>query len=190
MASFFCNIVCQMRHDFGVPNMEIAPFSDDDPRKLDRDKIIEVMIKEHESVFSEVFNFSHLAAKSVFLLNGGAAIALLTFIGNGFSKYSSDSKLVALSINIVPSMILFLIGTALGAVVSGAAYLAQTGWARKLWIEQGYSNKNISREYCRASVWRYVSVCSFIFSIILFIFGSMSACISMRDALISVSKAP
>lgn len=81
--------------------------------------------------FKSVITMAELALKNAILVNGGAAIALLTFIGN---TKPADHKLI------VVSLFLFAFGVLLGALAIFFAYLAQNYFmsqinARKEFVE-------------------------------------------------------
>jgi hypothetical protein len=59
----------------------------------------------------------------VILINGGAAIAILAFLGNVWSK---DEAIRAAVRTIIPVLTCFLFGVAMGVACAGVAYLAQT----------------------------------------------------------------
>lgn len=68
--------------------------------------------------YKSLMQFSGGALKFVLLANGGAAIALLSFVGNLYSKggMPPDIRL---------AMILFVIGIVLGGVATVTAYMTQ-----------------------------------------------------------------
>lgn len=65
------------------------------------------------------------AIKSAILINGGAAIALLAFIGSIYN--ASQSTEVATQLTY--SMRLFIIGVSSGAIASGTTYISQLFYA-------------------------------------------------------------
>ena len=60
------------------------------------------------------------ALKASLLINGGASVALLAFIGTAIGKPMENSLLLTLSL----SMLLFIIATFLSAMACGATYLS------------------------------------------------------------------
>lgn len=81
------------------------------------------------------------AAKSCMLINGGASVALLAFIGNIWSKGSLDMAALLVS----KGLLMFCIGVFLAAGCSGFTYLAQSCFTRsslgtmKKWQITGHS---------------------------------------------------
>ncbi|MBO6899585.1 MAG: hypothetical protein JJ868_19680 [Shimia sp.] len=64
-------------------------------------------------------SFSQAAIRSLVLINGGAAIAVMTFIGG----YPSEQKAIVLALS--GSLLYFSVGVALAAFVGGCAYVTQ-----------------------------------------------------------------
>ena len=69
---------------------------------------------------------SQSALKSALLINGGAAVALLAFVG---SIWNSANK-AALPL-VADALLYFVYGVLSAAIASGAAYLAQAGYGRE-----------------------------------------------------------
>jgi len=61
------------------------------------------------------------ALKSSILINGGAAVALLTFMGNVWGKETSNINLLSLKC----SLLSFAVGVTSGAIAWGVSYLTQ-----------------------------------------------------------------
>ena len=82
-------------------------------------------------MFKAVNTAGQAALKSAILINGGAAIALLAFIGSIF-KVSPDSEVIT---KLSPAMIYFVIGVLSGAVASGTTYISQFlyGYEKRCW---------------------------------------------------------
>ncbi len=76
-------------------------------------------------MFKSVILAGQSALKSAILVNGGAAVALLAFIGNIWNK-QTDVYVVE---KLLVSMALFALGNLTGAVASGFTYLAQRKYA-------------------------------------------------------------
>jgi len=76
-------------------------------------------------MFKSVILAGQSALKSVILINGGAAVAILAFIGNIWNK-QTDVYVVK---KLLVSMALFVLGNLTGAVASGFTYLAQRKYA-------------------------------------------------------------
>ncbi|MHB1092334.1 hypothetical protein [Thiobacillus sp.] len=67
------------------------------------------------------------ALKSALLINGGAAVALLAFLG---SVWSSD-KIGEVPSEINPALLLYVFGVLSAAVAAGATYLSQAGYGNE-----------------------------------------------------------
>ncbi len=67
--------------------------------------------------FEAVIRFADITIRSLLLLNGGSALALLSFAGNAASHGDR--------LRFVPSLIAFGVGAALSVLTAGLAYLAQ-----------------------------------------------------------------
>ncbi|KAF3978674.1 MAG: hypothetical protein HFP77_00705 [Methylococcales symbiont of Iophon sp. n. MRB-2018] len=79
------------------------------------------------------------ALKSAILINGGASIALLTFIGN--VKDNSITNVAQLA----EPLEIFLLGVLLAAIASGATYLAQWFFASRIpWQRIGGNVSNVT----------------------------------------------
>ena len=74
--------------------------------------------------FKSVMQVSALALRSAMIINGGAAIALLTFLGN--MKESSGMA------SFVVSLQFYICGVALAAFANGTTYLAQYRYLHEL----------------------------------------------------------
>ena len=88
---------------------------------------------QDRELFRSVITSGQAALKSAILINGGAVVALLAFIGGVFknlSESSSDSEVIS---KLSYAMIYFVAGVLSGAVASGITYLAQYAYAFKKW---------------------------------------------------------
>ena len=72
-------------------------------------------------LFKAVILSGQSALKSAILINGGAAVALLAFIGSRFEFLEDKTQ----KILILVSMIMLIIGVLVAAIASGLTYLAQ-----------------------------------------------------------------
>ena len=97
------------------------------------------------------------AMKSALLINGGAAVAILAFIGQIFNSSVNCDIVHSLKL----SMILFVSGTLSSAVAFGTTYLAQLSWQ---------SNKNRF-----GLIINNISTALVILSYLLFLCGSYTA---------------
>ena len=85
---------------------------------------------QHESsleMFRSVIESGKTALKTCILVNGGAAIALLAFIGNIFSKSQVNNSVPQ---GLANALLDFSGGVWLGALSSGLTYLSQGGYHR------------------------------------------------------------
>ncbi len=78
-------------------------------------------------MFRSVMEFAQHALKTIILINGGAAVAVLAFIGNIWRKLQGMDVAGAL----VTSEGWFAGGVLLGAVATGTSYFAQYFYERK-----------------------------------------------------------
>ena len=78
-------------------------------------------------MFKSVIIAGQAALKSAILINGGATVALLAFIGSVF-KVSQNSEVVT---KLSHAMFCFVIGVLSGAVASSVVYIAQFVYARE-----------------------------------------------------------
>lgn len=78
-------------------------------------------------MFRSVMGFAHHALKTIIIVNGGAAIAVLAFIGNIWSKLQAVEVARALTF----SEAWFAIGVLVGAIATGTTYIAQYFYERK-----------------------------------------------------------
>ena len=74
-------------------------------------------------MFRATVQYGQAALKSVILINGGASVALLAFIGNIFSNNIVEPKIL---IGLSNSLIGFVLGVLFSAVAVGLTYLAQS----------------------------------------------------------------
>lgn len=86
----------------------------------------------HEvEMFKSVVEAGLNALKSALVINGGAAIALLAFVGNQITKSAaSDQRFILTCFGY--SLLVFIVGAGFAGVASGARYLAQFSYARAL----------------------------------------------------------
>lgn len=66
-----------------------------------------------------VISFGQGAIRSLVLINGGAAVAVMTFVGNLKSRQENGAEILA------QSMLLFSFGVVAAAIVAGFAYVTQ-----------------------------------------------------------------
>jgi hypothetical protein len=100
-----------------------------DLHKLAIDKYVSLASEERTRALSYSKEYGQIVVKTVFLLNGGAIIALLTFISSMYGK-SDLNILVAISLGkkLVPAFYLFAIGLVSAALVAAIGFF-NWGWA-------------------------------------------------------------
>lgn len=76
-------------------------------------------------MFRSIMPFAHSALKSAILINGGAAVALLAFIG----KIWGTTGAIHIANSITLSIAFFSFGVLASALASGTSYLTQYGYA-------------------------------------------------------------
>lgn len=84
-------------------------------------------------MFKSVIEFSKMAVQSAIWINGGAAIALLAFLGQ-LAKEQPDKIPI-----IIPAILPFGVGVFLGGVTAGFAYLSQRLYANENSEKAGFS---------------------------------------------------
>jgi hypothetical protein len=124
-----------------------------------------------------VMRFAELAVRSLLILNGGAALALLAFAGNTAARGGID-----LLGRVAPVITIFSIGAALGVTTACGAYLAQA-----LFMEA----KTNPRLQIVAMGFRYASVLCGCISLMLFLWGMhrSSTAFQPSDAPVILSQA-
>jgi hypothetical protein len=96
----------------------------DSPRELDIE-YIKMAHAERLEASRGVREFSSYAIRMMYLLNGGAIIAILALIGNMYGKQTGDQSAIFTRFlhAIIPAFIPFITGLILAGVVSAFAYL-------------------------------------------------------------------
>jgi len=112
--------------------------------ELERQKIFtDYILEMRRSTISLGYN----VVKSALLINGGAAVALLAFIGNLLNKeYINTIAIAALA----ESMMLFGKGVACGALATGTTYVSQCFYD---WCARRKINRTQKANYV---IWDYV----------------------------------
>ena len=134
--------------------------------------------KTHRSIDMAVYNVVNAAGqsalKSAMLINGGAAVAMLAFIGTLINNPAHKILLGELSF----SMLLFVVGVSVGAIACGATYLA-------VFCDGRSSSEEIKKGFSR---WGFTifNVAAWILTIagyVLFLCGSLNAYFCFRTVL-------
>lgn len=127
------NLIAYLDEVQSGPDSEPSPIQIEQ-YKADLQNWIETNKKNHDGqleMFRSVINSGQAAIKSSFLLNGGAAVAMLAFIGH-LAQFKPD-KVSAFSSCLLP----FAYGVLAIAVTSGLTYLTQWFYAsERSWSEK------------------------------------------------------
>ncbi|MBU4232539.1 MAG: hypothetical protein KKD99_01505 [Proteobacteria bacterium] len=83
-------------------------------------------------MFKSVIQTGQSALKISFIINGGAAVALLAFIGNIWTKMQGPEVVN----DLISSLISFGGGVLLGAIATGITYLTQATFSKN-WVKGG-----------------------------------------------------
>jgi hypothetical protein len=97
---------------------------DPEIRKLSHESSLAKYRADHETnleMFKSVIEAGRTAVASCILINGGATVALLAYLGNFLSKNPDASAPSALTL----ALVVFAVGVLLGAVASGMRYFTQ-----------------------------------------------------------------
>lgn len=109
--------------------------------------------------------FAELAVRSLLILNGGAALGLLTFASNQTKNGGS-------SINYADAVCLFGVGAALSVMTAGLSYLAQ----------YYFTHEDDDWQTWVARILRWGAIVVWLTSIALFVFGVRSAASAISAA--------
>ncbi|MCZ7912286.1 hypothetical protein O9X94_23415 [Agrobacterium leguminum] len=153
--------------------------SDDEFLKLNRELARETHrshIESQNSFMRATVDFALEAIRTATIINGGAVIACLTFLG---ALYGADNGVdKALSVPVSKAALSFVTGAVFSGVASGFAYFAQYCYnraaeeARMTWdhpyIEYGDQSKRYNRT---GAVWHYASCAAVIASYLATITG-------------------
>jgi hypothetical protein len=123
-----------------------------------------IQLDSELAVLQAVISFASLAIKNLMLLNGGAAVAILAFVGHLVANEQQG-----LASEFSGALTLFGVGALLGGVVSGLSYLAQVAFhaaTNSHWIGKLGEPLRISAILCAISgytvfgvgLWRAASV--------------------------------
>ena len=137
----------------------------EDPKQRDmeraHDALREVMKRANEATVQS----GQLAARTIILINGGAVVAMLAFVGNFASRAQSSLTSVA------DSLVYFAIGVAFGAVTLGAAYFANFAGTSALYATDLIRDHPYFQENAGSRRWRVASVVFQVISIVAGIMG-------------------
>lgn len=137
---------------------------------------IEIMKMDHAAnleVFRSVITVGANAAKAFMIINGGAAIALLAFLGNIWNKESTPTAAASIS----DSLLLFCVGVLCSGICSGFTYLAQFCYASSdLKTHSGWDKAGLFSNV--------IAVLSGVASLTLFAIGAYVTYVSMGNQFI------
>jgi hypothetical protein len=119
-------------------------------------------ISSNLEVTKAVFVFAGATLKSAILINGGAAVAVLSFL-SGIIKENPHNSIIGM---LASSMACFVLGVLFSAVSAGLAYLTQYFYA--------YHNDVIGKKYHR------ITAIVIIASYLAFLFGSFFSYIAIK----------
>jgi hypothetical protein len=117
--------------------------------------------------------FAQSTLKNLYLINGGALVALLTFIGNtgiDFDQLAMWWSFLWFALGLAASMFAHL-----GAYFSQAYYMEQTfkqAWNAQLRAKGAQENFDFTREYRLGNFWLYFGVVAACTSLFMFIVGT------------------
>jgi len=111
----------------------------------------------HLEHFRSIIQTAQVALRSVILINGGGAVALLAF----FSRIWGVGLSAPVVLGLTKSLLLFVFGVLVAAVASGASYLTQYAYFGK-WNKLGH-------------LFRYASIVFVVISYALFAWGCYAA---------------
>lgn len=121
MSEFYEKLIVQhMRQQKTTEAIQLMQVKNEHERNLVEER--KLAADEEKMLFEAVISFSHLAIKTLTLLNGGAAVALLAFSGHLASKKSVNFSIFE---KLSHSILLFGCGAGLAFVTAAFTYLAQ-----------------------------------------------------------------
>lgn len=130
-------------------------------------------------MFKGLINFATLTLRGLILINGAAAIALLAFLGHVWSTGGTNVAIAAQGL--VTPIWLFAMGTGLGLLASGLAYISQTIFAEvelpKLYEKSLKEEEDSSKGFWKAlrespgGIVRFIAICIAVFSFGFFLLG-------------------
>jgi hypothetical protein len=113
------------------------------------------------TLLNAAITFAGAALKSALLINGGAAVAMLAYLGNSHSETNEEFPY---------ALLMFTSGVLLAAMATGGSYLAQTRYAKRT-----ESNEQAKRMEVIGNRYRNVSIALIIVAYIAFGLGSFTA---------------
>ena len=136
-----------------------APNGDDFQREVESYKALK---ESTLASFNSVIETGSKAIQAAFIINGGASLALLTFIGNMISKNVQGVGSLSFS------MYLFTLGVLCVALATGARYVSQLSFHYKYDPDL---KEQIKENISRGKFWQYTSMSLVGLSYFLFTMG-------------------
>ena len=142
-------------------------------RKFERDmEVWKVQTTQGVEMFKAVLDAGLNALKSAIIINGGAAIALLAFLGNLLEKTPPVGKTFPIS-DLAHSLLVFLVGAGCAGTASGIRYLGQASYAAAQ--NDQFLNKPQSCWQCVGNFFNGITIFLGTLSFIAFFYGGWSA---------------
>ena len=129
-------------------------------------EVWKTQVQSEATIYQNVNMQGQGAMKAAMLINGGAAVALLAFVGAAINK---DIESCLLS-SLCSSMLVYVVGTLLAAIATGTTYLAGL-------IDGDGNNKDKVSKWKFWHHWRFYNVASIVLvasSYLLFLVSSLS----------------
>ena len=105
------------------------------------------------------------ALRTSFLMNGGASVAILTFVGHLATSTPDKVPLLA------PSLEIFVSGVLFAAFASGATYLAQLSYARWSYAQWSHAGKRWAK-----TIGCVLNTMAIVFGFVSYVFFAWGAC--------------
>lgn len=114
----------------------------------------EIDVKEAHEMLQATMEFGRLGVRAVFLLNGGAIIGILTFIGHIYSSPNVSPFLHSAKL----SLPYYILGVVCAALTLGVSYISQGNFYVSKWtsIAQETVNTKLA-DYDKQEIVEYVS---------------------------------
>ncbi len=127
--------------------------------------------------YQQVNLLGQAAMKAALLINGGASVAMLAFIGTAINNYSGDKLLL---LKLCYSMGMFTTGVLVAAIACGVTYLTGCADAR-IENERGMSDDKPSKRLPK--LLNLIAIFLIIAGYILFFSGSLNAYLGFTNSL-------
>ena len=154
---------------------------------------LEIVRIEYTQIYQAVFANGAAAMRALLVLNGAAAIALLTLMGHGLSTLANPERsspaLASVVSGLTTPLFLLLIGAGCAGLIPGIGYLAQTFYSRHQWGEQGRASKARWASIC-GDVCKWISVGLFIVGMALFVLAGWKAKEVVDSAMVIAGTTP